>query len=138
MIRTVTRCRCCQSIAIDGLVFDRTRRELRCGDQGVRLEPAMAAVVGALLASDGRMIRHDQLLYAVYGQRIDGGPDSSENAVKVYVHRLRRVLASLGAPVAIRNVRGEGYRLDAINTLIAPTARAIDANAIEEVDRCPA
>ncbi len=69
-----------------------------------------------LVISTGRVVGRDEVLARWAQDDGNTGHDSSadasaeNNALEVYIHRLRKKLE--GAPLAIRNVRGLGYLLD--------------------------
>jgi DNA-binding response OmpR family regulator len=80
-----------QTVQLRGQPLDVTRREW--------------SILECLALDTGRLVRKERLLRAIAGWDEELTP----NAVEVYVSRLR---AKLGAAVAIRTVRGLGYRLD--------------------------
>ena len=67
-----------------------------------------------LVINMGRVVGRDEVLTRWAQDDGEGNPDASaeNNALEVYIHRLRKKLE--GAPLAIRNVRGLGYLLDKI------------------------
>jgi DNA-binding response OmpR family regulator len=73
--------------------------------KALELTPREWALLECLALDAGRVVRKERLLRAI------GGWDEelSPNAIEVYVSRLR---GKLGDSVAIRTVRGLGYRLD--------------------------
>lgn len=64
-----------------------------------------AELLEVFLKRGGRVLAHDVLDAVVFG----GKHDISSNAIEVYVHRLRRLLAEAGADVEIHTIRGVGY-----------------------------
>jgi len=80
-----------RTVELDGRPLDVTRREW--------------SILECLALDTGRVVRKERLLRAIAGWDEELTP----NAVEVYVSRLR---AKLGDAVAIRTVRGLGYRLD--------------------------
>jgi len=88
--------------------------------EGVRLDPESnsLAVNGSivvlpeleyklfetLVANRGRLYSKEELLRHLYGQQQPGS-----NTVEVFVHNLRKRLASLGIEDVIKTVRGKGY-----------------------------
>ena len=80
-----------RTVELDGHPLDVTRREW--------------SILECLALDMGRVVRKERLLRAIAGWDEELTP----NAVEVYVSRLR---AKLGDAVAIRTVRGLGYRLD--------------------------
>ena len=62
-------------------------------------------VLEVLLKRSGKVVSHDSLQTQVFGP----SQDVASNAIEVYVHRLRRILAEAGANVQIHTIRGAGY-----------------------------
>ena len=65
-------------------------------------------VLEVLMKRSGRVVSHD----ALQGQVFGSSQDVASNAIEVYVHRLRKVLAECGANVRIHTIRGAGYLMD--------------------------
>lgn len=78
--------------AIDGKPLDLTAREL--------------GVLEALMLRVGRVITKEQLLERLYSYE----EEASNNAIEVYIHRLRKKTAP--AEVTIHTIRGLGYVID--------------------------
>lgn len=68
-----------------------------------RKEFNMAVV---LLSASGRLVSHDELFDALYGDREDGGPD--EKIIAIMLCRLRKKLVQVG--VRIETHHGQGFR----------------------------
>ncbi|MBI1396754.1 MAG: response regulator [Betaproteobacteria bacterium] len=81
-------------------------REATVGNCRVTLSRHEVGLLEALVQSPGRIVSKETLSLRL-GE--DGAPSTS-NLVEVYVHRLRRKLAS--AQVEIRTIRGLGYRIE--------------------------
>lgn len=64
-----------------------------------------AELLEVFLKRGQKVLVHEVLDALVFG----GGHDKSSNAVEVYVHRLRRLLADAGSDVEIHTIRGVGY-----------------------------
>lgn len=75
--------------------------------QSMDLTPKEVLVLKTLMARAGRVVSKRQLM----DQVTDWSEESSENAVEIVVHRLRKKLES--SNVAINTVRGFGYVLEA-------------------------
>lgn len=89
------------------LVLDPFRREVRVGAQQQDLPAREYEVLEALLLNAPRVVSKLRL-----AQRLAmSGDEIGDNAVEVYVHRLRRRLGDSG--VAIRTVRSVGYVIEA-------------------------
>jgi DNA-binding response OmpR family regulator len=84
-------------------------REVRHGDQLVRLSTTEFELLVYLLRNQGNVLSREQILRAVWGYDYDPGT----NVVDVYVGYLRRKLARGEEPSPIVTVRSVGYRFDA-------------------------
>jgi two-component system response regulator TctD len=69
-------------------------------------------VLEVLLKRNGRVVSHD----ALQGQVFGSSQDVASNAIEVYIHRLRKLLAEAGANVHIHTIRGAGYLMDVVKT----------------------
>ena len=65
-------------------------------------------VLEVLMKRSGRVVSHDSLQAQVFGS----SQDVASNAIEVYIHRLRKLLAEAGATVRIHTIRGAGYLMD--------------------------
>jgi hypothetical protein len=63
----------------------------------------------------GRNVPRDSIMFALYGDRYDGGPDYSDNIISVQIGRLRKSVSKFGWDVVGSNRGGTGnkgsYRL---------------------------
>jgi two-component system OmpR family response regulator len=89
------------------LVIDAARREVSFEGSSVQLTAREFSLLSALAAADSETVAKPDLLSKVWGETFTG----DANVVEVYVRYLRRKLSEIGAPEAIRTVRGSGYRL---------------------------
>lgn len=89
------------------LVFDPVGRQVRFNGERLPLSVREVSVLEMLMARAGRVVTKKQIIDTL--SALDA--DFSENAVEVYIYRLRRRLQSTG--VAIQTVRGFGYLLEA-------------------------
>ncbi|MEY4210860.1 MAG: hypothetical protein RLZ92_1241 [Pseudomonadota bacterium] len=88
------------------LVLDPLTQQLTVDDKPMLLPPREYGVMEALLLQAGRVVSKDSI-----AQRLASHSDDlADNAIEVYVHRLRKRLESLG--IRIRTVRGLGYLLE--------------------------
>lgn len=94
--------------ALLGLSLDERRLQASSGQGSVELSRNEAQLLAALLRADGRVVRREALLAALW----DDAEFVDDNTLTVNVNRLRRKLADLGLSEAVRTVRGEGYRLE--------------------------
>lgn len=95
------------TINMGRLCFDSVRRQVRVADTTLVLSAREIEVLEILLHHVGRVTSKEAI-----ADRLAGWDDGvGENAVEVYVHRLRRKLE--GSGVGIRTLRGLGYLLEA-------------------------
>lgn len=92
------------------LSLQRETRIARVAGEMLELSPREWELLDLLMTHHGRVITKEQITQAWSGGAAEPGT-SANNAVEVYIHRLRRKLE--GAQVAIRTVRGLGYLLEA-------------------------
>lgn len=93
-------------IEVGALSFDSIGRQVRYRDERLALSVREVSVLQMLMARAGRVVTKQQIIQSLSAQ--DAG--FSENAVEVYVYRLRRRLEHTG--IVIQTVRGFGYLLD--------------------------
>ena len=90
------------------LTFDATGRVAYINDQMVELSARELSLLEVLLQRSGRLVSKDQLVERL----CEWGEEVSNNAIEVYIHRLRKKIEQ-GA-VRIATVRGLGYCLEKI------------------------
>ncbi len=100
-----TRSATSAELRIGTLSLDLKSRTAELGGQLLDVTRREWSILECLALDAGRVVRKEKLLRAIAGWDEELTP----NAVEVYVSRLR---AKLGEAVAIRTVRGLGYRLD--------------------------
>jgi DNA-binding response OmpR family regulator len=88
------------------LSYDRTTRVARMGGELIDLSAREAGVLEILLTRVGRLVSKDQMTSLL----CEWGEEVSENAIEVYVHRLRKKLE--GGDIKITTLRGLGYCLE--------------------------
>ena len=93
-------------IEVGPLSFDTVGREVRANGQRLALSVRELSVLEMLMARVGRVVTKRQIVNSLSAW----DADFSENAVEVYVYRLRKRLEGTGA--SIQTVRGFGYMLD--------------------------
>lgn len=94
-------------IRVGNLSFDSVKRQAKIGDAPLALSARELEVLEILLNHAGRVTAKEAI-----ADRLTGWDEGvGENAVEVYIHRLRRKLEGSGA--AIRTLRGLGYLLEA-------------------------
>jgi two-component system, OmpR family, response regulator len=96
-----------RSVLVHGvLAFDTAGRSASVGGDALDLSARELAMLELLLLRSGRVISKEQFVEHLCGF----DDDVTENAIEVYVHRLRRKLEPAG--VTIRTIRGLGYLLE--------------------------
>lgn len=91
------------------LRLDKRSRQAFFQNQPINLSSREVDVLELLINRYGRVVSKDQLTEHLTGLEEDIG----QNAVEVYVHRLRKKLEPLG--VSVRTLRGLGYLLEKSN-----------------------
>jgi len=87
------------------LSYDQVDRVARCDDQILDLSSRELALLEILLLRIGRLVSKEQLVDHLCGW----GEEVSNNAIEVYIHRLRKKLEP--SQVRINTMRGLGYSL---------------------------
>jgi DNA-binding response OmpR family regulator len=93
------------TLELGSLLFDTASRQLTVGNRPQLFSPRELAVLEILLRRSGRVISKKLVEDHLFGLSGDVG----SNAIEVYVHRLRKQLAEVGADVQIHTIRGVGY-----------------------------
>lgn len=95
------------TLRFEGLTIDPQQQTMMYEGNALRLASAELQIMLALMQAKGRTVRHAALEHAAWGLSEGVTP----NALDVSLHRLRKKLQSIGARVALTNVRGAGYAL---------------------------
>ena len=90
------------------LSFDATGRVCYINEQMIELSAREISLLEVLLQRAGRLVSKDQLVERL----CEWGEEVSNNAIEVYIHRLRKKIEQ--GPVRIATVRGLGYCLEKI------------------------
>lgn len=94
-------------VVLDGVQIDLVKREVRRGDQKIRLTRTEWSILRVLLVHRGRPVSHQQIFDAVWG-RAYGNP---QQYLRVYITHLRRKIEENPAtPRIIVTEPGFGYR----------------------------
>ena len=93
-------------VEFGSLSFDTTNRELRVAGERLTLSVRELSVLEMLMHRAGKVVTKQQIVQGL--SALDA--NFSENAVEVYIYRLRKRLEGRGA--AIQTVRGFGYLLE--------------------------
>ncbi|WP_296645023.1 response regulator [Roseinatronobacter sp.] len=97
------------TLASGNVMFETTDRSVTIGDQAARFSKRETALLELFLRRADRVVSKEAIENALYG--FDEPP--TPNAIEVLTHRLRKKLADRGATIAIHNLRGIGYVLQA-------------------------
>lgn len=92
-------------VSLGNAVFDPTAGTLRHGDEVLDLRNREIRLLEVFARNQGQILSKSQLLDRLFS----ADAEVTENAIEVYVGRLRRKLD--GAGVRIETVRGLGYRM---------------------------
>ncbi len=98
------------ALRLGNITLDTAGRQVFVDDKPQIFGARELAILEHLLRRAGRVIPKKFLENSLYGL----GEEISSNAVEVYVHRLRKRLAELGASVQVHTVRGVGYMIGEI------------------------
>ena len=91
------------------LVYDQVGRVATIDGRMVELSARELGLLEILLQRVGRLVRKDQLVEHL----CEWGDEVSNNAIEVYIHRLRKKIEK--GPIRIATVRGLGYYLEKIS-----------------------
>ncbi len=97
-------------LTIGNLSLNRETFELSVGDNSLRLGNKEFQMLELLMSSPGRLISTEQFMEKIWGYETE----AEINVVWVYISYLRKKLASLGAKLEIKAVRGVGYTLEEV------------------------
>ena len=93
-------------VTYGSLSFDTVGRTAAVDGRTVALSLHETGVLEVLLHRFGRVVSKEQLVEQLYSY----DQEVSQNAIEVYVHRVRKKLS--GAGVTVRTLYGRGYQLD--------------------------
>ncbi|TFY97914.1 response regulator transcription factor [Ramlibacter rhizophilus] len=96
------------SIRHGPLVYDQAGRVATIDGRAVELSARELGLLEVLLQRAGRLVSKDQLVERL----CEWGEEVSNNAIEVYIHRLRKKIEK--GPIRIATVRGLGYCLEKI------------------------
>lgn len=85
------------------LVYDDSEKSLN----GVSLTAKEAGIICELMRAPEKIVKKEYLLNKIWG----GDAFGEDNYIEVYISRLRKALRTMGSEVAIKSVRGLGYKI---------------------------
>jgi DNA-binding response OmpR family regulator len=94
-------------LTLGALTLDVGAKRARVGERTLDLSVREWALLEYLLQHPGRVLSKQQIIDAI----LPWGEDVTQNAVEVYISRLRQKTADAG--ISIRTIRGFGYLLEA-------------------------
>lgn len=94
-------------IALGASVFDPVAGTLRCGTESLELRSREIRLLEVFARHPGQILSKGQLMDRLFSH----DAEVTENAIEVYVGRLRRRIDGMG--LRIDTVRGLGYRMEA-------------------------
>lgn len=95
-----------QHLSCDVISLDRSRMQVRCGAEEVRLSASEYQLLLYLMQNKGRTVTRETLLSAIWDTN---GTYVSNNTLSVTVKRLR---AKLHQPACLKTVHSVGYRME--------------------------
>jgi len=93
-------------IRFGSLALNSREQHINANGQPLPLPPRELGVLVALMLQSGRVVSKDSIAQRMVAR----SEELDDNAIEVYVHRLRKRLEPLG--IGIRTVRGLGYLLE--------------------------
>ena len=107
----------------EDFALDTDRRELRCGETLVAIQPQVFDVLACLVANRAKVVSRDDLIQAVWGGRI-----VSESTLTTRIASARRAIGDTGqAQRLIRTLHGKGFRFVGEVTAIASEVESAPA-----------
>lgn len=94
------------SLQCGDLIFNAADKTASCGDQDLLLSTRELALLEILMHKKNKVVSKEQVLESL----CNWDDELGDNAVEVYIHRLRKKIVP--ANVQIRTVRGLGYLLE--------------------------
>jgi len=96
-------------LTLGNVALETAGRQASVAGKPVMVPAREADLLEVLMKRNGRLVSHEVLR----GQLFGAAQGVSANAIEVYIHRLRRLLADAGANVQIHTIRGAGYLMKA-------------------------
>jgi DNA-binding response OmpR family regulator len=97
------------SLRLGDVAFNSISRQVEVAGRSVALPRRELMALETLMRAEGRVVTHEALEEAIYA--LDDARES--NVLESCISRLRRRLDAAGSTVAVRVMRGLGYRLEA-------------------------
>lgn len=100
------QCGADNEICLGSLSYDPAGKKVTVGTQPLKLSAHEICILEVLLRNAEQVVSKKRILASLYGW----DEEVSENAIEVYIHRLRNKLDGTGA--SIRTIRGLGYLIE--------------------------
>lgn len=97
-------------VTAGNLSLDTDNHQLKVGDSLQLMRVRELEVLELLIRNKGRVVTRQRFEERLFGLQLE----QETNALDVYVHRLRKVLADAEATVTIHNIRGVGFLMSEI------------------------
>lgn len=97
-----------QSLSFAGLTLDPASCSVTFAAKTIVVMEKEAKILSMLLEAESNVVSGEDISYALWG---DEPPESG--ALRTHIYNLRKSLAGIGAPDAVKTVRGRGYVLRA-------------------------
>ena len=97
-------------VTAGNLSLDTDNHQLKVGDSLQLMRVRELEVLELLIRNKGRVVTRQRFEEWLFGLQLE----QETNALDVYVHRLRKVLADAEATVTIHNIRGVGFLMSEI------------------------
>jgi DNA-binding response OmpR family regulator len=107
-------------MTLGNVSFESESRQAKVAGKTLFIPPREADVLQVLLKRSGQTVSQDALESQVFGM----SQNITSNAIEVYVHRLRRMLADAGANLEIHTIRGVGYLMEVAKDGPDPTQKS--------------
>lgn len=95
------------SLKVGNIVFDTSSREVRVGQNLIKISRKEMGVLEQLMRRSGKVVPKDTLESKLYGFDEEVSP----NSLEAHISRLRKRLSQAEASVTIHTLRGVGYLL---------------------------
>lgn len=103
-------------LTVGDVRLDTTSRQVWVGNRSLAVPRRELDLLEHLMSRGGRVVPRALLESNLYGMSEDVAP----NSIEVRISRVRRNLATAGAMIAIRTIRGIGYMIEAVDVAPVP------------------
>ena len=100
-----------KELSYGNLSLNMNDRQVTINSQPLRLSRREVDVLEILLRRSGHIVTKENLIAAVH----DTDDGVSDNALEVFMHRLRKKMETGGSSCVVKTIRGVGYMLDELS-----------------------